>query len=68
MGSEPSTSNLIRIGTFPEETVILGIADFLGDLIILTDKGTYRIPAKTVPFLGVYPIRNWEPFLVRPSS
>jgi hypothetical protein len=52
------------IASFPEDEKVLGMRMVQGHLFILTNKAVYQIPAKTVPFLGVHPILNWEPFRV----
>ena len=74
MGSEVLDGNYI--GSFPDGEEVIGLrvsdGEFIcegarihkGDLVIGTNKATYRIPVKTLPFLGIHPIRNWEPFVL----
>jgi hypothetical protein len=65
------------IGTFPDDEEVIGVRVYegnllicegariyKGDLVIGTNKATYRIPARTLPFLGIHPIRDWAPFLL----
>lgn len=56
------------IGSFPADEEVLSTRFFEGDFLIATNKAFYRIPAKTLPLLGIHPIRSWEPFRLRPAS
>lgn len=54
------------IGSFPADEEMVDMKACERGLIIVTNKASYLIPHETMPFLGVYPIRDWEPFRVRP--
>lgn len=53
------------VGEFPEGEDVLKMETPNGDLVITTTKGIYRIPAKTMGWLGPHPIRDWEPFRLK---
>lgn len=54
------------VGEFPDGEDVVKMETPDGDLVVTTTKGIYRIPAATMGWLGPHPIRNWEPFRVKP--